>query len=359
MESILVRPMTEADADLVRRADRVAFAPYRQTHGQDPSLARTREVVLWNLAKDPEGCFVAEVDGRFAGHVFSRRWGAVGWTGTLGVLPAYQGLGVGRALLRRSREHLLAGGCRYVGLETMPDSAANIGLYLGEGYRVDRFTLGWIKSLDSGTCPTKPSSVREASAGRSAERGTRTATMSSSWATVEDGSDWLSALAGLADAVLPGLDFGPEAHLLLEHGLGDVLLLRERGVLVAAAALRLARMTAPDGPVADPPPAAGARPTDSAALSPVSTEFLLLGPGAPPEAVLAEVERRVSDLGRTTFSLVAECRAVGGHSHDHGPEADLESVLSRRGYRVSMTSLRLLATGCPSLAGAICWRWAG
>ena len=291
-----------------------------------------------NLAKDPEGCFVAEVDGRFAGHVFSRRWGAVGWTGTLGVLPAYQGLGVGRALLRRSREHLLAGGCRYVGLETMPDSAANIGLYLGEGYRVDRFTLGWIKSLDSGTCPTKPSSVREASAGRSAERGTRTATMSSSWATVEDGSDWLSALAGLADAVLPGLDFGPEAHLLLEHGLGDVLLLRERGVLVAAA---------------------GARPTDSAALSPVSTEFLLLGPGATPEAVLAEVERRVSDLGRTTFSLVAECRAVGGHSHDHGPEADLESVLSRRGYRVSMTSLRLLATGCPSLAGAICWRWAG
>jgi ribosomal protein S18 acetylase RimI-like enzyme len=345
MESILVRPMTEADADRVRRADRVAFAPYRQTHGQDPSLARTREVVLWNLAKDPEGCFVAEVDGRFAGHVFSRRWGAVGWTGALGVLPAYQGLGVGRALLRRSREHLLAGGCRYVGLETMPDSAANIGLYLSEGYRVDRFTLGWIKSLDSGTGPTTPSSVRKAVAGRSAERGTRTATMSSSWATGEDGSNWLSALAELADAVLPGLEFGPEAHLLLEHGLGDVLLLRERGVLVAAAALRLARMTAPDGPVAHPPP--------------VSTEFLLLGPGATPEAVLAEVERRVSGLGRTTFSLVAECRAVGGHSHDLGPEADFESVLSRRGYRVSMTSLRLLATGCPSLAGAICWRWAG
>lgn len=76
----------------------------------------------WQRARDlePDGCFVAEVDGVPAGTVTSCRFGEVAWIAMMLVDPAYRRRGVGRTLMVRALETLQRWGVRSVRLDATP-----------------------------------------------------------------------------------------------------------------------------------------------------------------------------------------------------------------------------------------------
>ena len=133
---MVIREMTADDVDAVRHLDVAAFTPYmRQTGRGDSSAIKSREMVLACIASSPSGCFVAEDDG-IVGYIFSRCNGEIGWIGTFGVHPATQGSGIGKRLLKASSDGLEHAGCRVIGLETMPDSPYDVGMYARAGFKL-------------------------------------------------------------------------------------------------------------------------------------------------------------------------------------------------------------------------------
>lgn len=196
---MLVRPMLPADIDAVRDADLRAFEPYYRRKHFEPVPPRTRENLLACHALYPAGCFVAE-NGGVAGYIFSRVWGKLGWIGVFGVAAERQGRGIGGQLLAAAIESLERMGCTTIGLETMPDSPDNVGLYAGRGFRpaVPTLTLTRAAQVHLGAPAAVPLS-------RMGEAG-------------------LTAVTGVSHAALPGLDLAVEARNAAEFGWGETLL---------------------------------------------------------------------------------------------------------------------------------------
>ncbi|HLE46400.1 MAG TPA: GNAT family N-acetyltransferase, partial [Thermoplasmata archaeon] len=96
--AVKVRALTEGDIPAVERIEKAITKSARTS-----SLGRN---VREQLKKgNAEACLAAEVDGKFAGFVIGdvRPWEFgeerdVGWVKTVGVDPAFQGHGVGKAL---------------------------------------------------------------------------------------------------------------------------------------------------------------------------------------------------------------------------------------------------------------------
>jgi ribosomal protein S18 acetylase RimI-like enzyme len=205
-----IRPMQEADLDAVRSVDAAAFtAWWRQLTGRQQRLPpRTRANVASLLEKDPKGCFVAEEDGQVLGLIFSRTWGSVGWPGTFAVLPEHQGRGIGKLLLQASLRYLRQDPHRVVGLETMPDSSSNLGLYLKHGFRLSHPTLLLRRRLD-----------REPPGEADLER----------WSRADDATRraWLRDLREVTNGIRPGLDYTKEITATDRHGFGETLVLTD------------------------------------------------------------------------------------------------------------------------------------
>ena len=127
---MIIRPMESTDLEEVRKLDAEVFSAYG-------TGVRSRENVASCLQLNPNGCFVA-TDAGIAGYVFSRIWGKVGWIGTFGVAEEDRGKAIGKSLLEQAVAALRQSGCSVIGLETMPESAYNMGFYLRRGFR---FTL--------------------------------------------------------------------------------------------------------------------------------------------------------------------------------------------------------------------------
>jgi ribosomal protein S18 acetylase RimI-like enzyme len=218
----IIRPMMPEDVDAVRQVEAAAFGAWlKQAHGREKGLPwRTRTNVLALREKDPNGCFVAEQDGRLVGFIFSRTWGSVGWFGTFAVLPESQGQGVGKRLIAASLEYLRRGPRRVIGLETMPDSPDNLGLYLKRGFQARLLTLHLNKALDL--------SVQDDG---ELPRWSET--------DVETRDRWLADLQEATDRVCPGLDYSKEITSIARHGLGDAIFLIQDGRAVGASTIRL------------------------------------------------------------------------------------------------------------------------
>lgn len=171
---------------------------------------RTRISILTCQEKDPEGCFVAEEEGRVVGLIFSRTWGGVGWFGTFAVLPECQGRGVGKQLIAASLDYLRQEPNRVIGLETMPESPYNLGLYLRQGFQACFPTLLLSRTLEqpAGGNVDLP---RWSSAGA----GTR--------------ERWLADLREATGRIYPALDYTKEITSTAQHGLGETLVLIDGG----------------------------------------------------------------------------------------------------------------------------------
>jgi hypothetical protein len=93
----------------------------------------------------------------------------------------------------------------------MPRTIENIGFYSRLGFRPGHLTVSMTHDLDG---PGRGSGTRLSALG------------------VEDG---LVRCRALVQSLTPGVDFSREISLTLEHGLGDVTLLPERGALAGFA----------------------------------------------------------------------------------------------------------------------------
>jgi len=84
---------------------------------------------------EPNGCFIAEVNGKRIGHVFSINYGKVGWIGLLIVDKEHRRSGVGTLLMKHAMSYLLNSGVETIKLEAVPEIA---NLYRELGF-VDEF----------------------------------------------------------------------------------------------------------------------------------------------------------------------------------------------------------------------------
>jgi len=105
-------------------------------------------------------------------------------------------------LLRSAVEQLKLAGCRVIGLETMPDSAYNIGFYARLGFAPIHPTISLEKATDR--------QVRYSDYALLDKPGERTK---------------LAALAQISRAAWPGLDLRVEAQNAAVYGWGDTLLI--------------------------------------------------------------------------------------------------------------------------------------
>ena len=206
----VIRLMGHEDADAVRQVDASAFSAWwKQLNGQETELPpRTRTNVLALLEKDPEGCFVAEEAGHLAGFIFSRTWGGVGWFGTFAVRPDYQGRGIGKQLIAASLDYLRRDPTRVIGLETMPESPYNLGLYLRRGFQARFPTLLLSKTLEELT--TGHVNLPRWSL-----------------ADAETRKCWLADLREATGQIQAGLDYSKEIASTARHGLGETLVLAD------------------------------------------------------------------------------------------------------------------------------------
>ncbi len=205
-----IRTMRPPDLDRVRQIDAVAFgAWWQQQSGKTEELPpRRRANVRALLERDPEGCFVAEIDGQIVGFIFARTWGRVGWMGTFAVLPQHQGQGLGQALIAAGLAYLRQDPARVIGLETMPESANNLGLYLKQGFqlRFPTMLLGQALTTPEGETVPLPRWSR-------ADAGTQ--------------ERWLAQLREATGQIQPGLDYAKEIALHARYDSGETLVLQE------------------------------------------------------------------------------------------------------------------------------------
>ena len=228
--------MTPEDADAVRRVEAAAFGAWlKRARGRDEPLPwRTRANVLALREKDPDGCFVAEQDDRVVGFIFSRTWGSVGWFGTFAVLSEFQGQGIGKQLIGASLDYLRQRPGRMMGLETMPGSPGNLGLYLKRGFHPRFLTIHLRK-------PVEPSMDDEVALPRWSR------------ADAETRDRWLAELREATDRIRPGLDYSKEIISTSKHHLGDTLFLIEDGRAVGACTVALVGIR--EGPEEEKAPA--------------------------------------------------------------------------------------------------------
>lgn len=86
---------------------------------------------------EPNGCFVAQINEKHVGHVFSVSYGKVGWIGGLIVNPERRRKSLGTILMRQAMSYLRDLGVETIKLEAVPE-IANL-------YR----KLGFVEEFDS------------------------------------------------------------------------------------------------------------------------------------------------------------------------------------------------------------------
>jgi len=326
---VTVRAMRDDDLPGVAEVEAGVFTDWYRAHRHESeALAkRTVQELRYATSIEPGANFVAVApDGALAGFIFARRWGSVAWFGTFGVPTQLQGLGVGRKLLEAAVACLRGVGAGVVGLETMPESGANVGLYARAGFVACAPTLILELSL-----------IREAARFRG-DGG-------------EDGLVWdaedawtrrrlLAGMRDASDAVWPGLDYSREIAAFREHGVGETLVRTGRGGRVDGFALL---RTAPF------------REHDSSGRAYV--HCLVVRPDADAPVVLdglfGQVWARATRVG---FSSV--------YTGVNGQHREAVRLLLERGLRAHRAALRMVDRAAPDAAflpqnTVHCSRWAG
>lgn len=196
-------PMTADRFDAMDKIDVEAWSNWAtKKFGRAIQFPSKRLVYGTYLDGDPQGGFVALDDGeKPVGYIFTRIFGKVGFFGPFGVVPSYQGTAVGKALVRATIEYMERSGCTTIGLETMPETAYNLGLYTKLGFRLFTLTLRLQKSILSGG-RNLPSNVK---------------------AVNEPSDELLSQIKRVSGTLEDGLDFSKEVRLLRKYPIGTCL----------------------------------------------------------------------------------------------------------------------------------------
>ena len=90
-----------------------------------------------DVAENPDGIFVAEVDDRVVGYLTTRldRVALVGGIPNMAVLPDYRRRGIGKALLESALDYFKSEGMLLARIETLTQNAAGQSLYPQVGFQ--------------------------------------------------------------------------------------------------------------------------------------------------------------------------------------------------------------------------------
>ncbi|MBI5564676.1 MAG: GNAT family acetyltransferase [Chloroflexi bacterium] len=96
-----------------------------------------RKDIARKMKVNPELFLVCEIDGKIVGTVMIGYEGHRGWINYLGVLPEYQGQGLGRQLMDQAEALLVERGCAKINLQIRATNTKVIQFYAGIGFNVD------------------------------------------------------------------------------------------------------------------------------------------------------------------------------------------------------------------------------
>ncbi len=96
--------------------------------------ADSREGILHTLQRNPDLFLIADSGGRVVGTVIGTYDGRCGWANHVAVDPQWQGLGLGRALMRELENRLRARGCVKINLTVTRANAQVQGFYERLGF---------------------------------------------------------------------------------------------------------------------------------------------------------------------------------------------------------------------------------
>ena len=130
---VSIRLWTERDIDYV------AESVQREGWGH------TRRDVERCWLFEPDGCFIAEADGRRVGHVFSVRYDKAGWIGLLIVDPKERAKGVGKKLMQSAISYLHKSGTETIRLEAVERA---VPLYRRLGFKDEFSSLRFSKQVN-------------------------------------------------------------------------------------------------------------------------------------------------------------------------------------------------------------------
>jgi GNAT superfamily N-acetyltransferase len=226
----------------------------------------------------------------------AHRSGIEGWMGPLAVRPEWQGGGLGKEIVRAGIKWLSDRSARVIGLETMPRTMDNIGFYSGLGFLPTRLTI--TLTLDAASV--------DAPAHLYGRLGPR------------EKAEVLAECLTLTRALLPGYDYSREITLTDALSLGDTLIVREGGQVVAFALCHTA------------PLVEGRTREELRVLKLVVSDLTYFEPAC---RALMDYARR-SGTRRVAFRV-------------QGEYLDAYARLAAMGARVRWTDLRMTLTGYP------------
>lgn len=104
-----------------------------------------------DAAANPDGLFVAEVEGEIAGYITTRlnRSTRIGGIPNLAVLPQFQRRGIGRQLIEKALAYLRAEGMLYARIETLEQNPIGTSFYPSMGFTEVARQIHYIQPLSA------------------------------------------------------------------------------------------------------------------------------------------------------------------------------------------------------------------
>jgi GNAT superfamily N-acetyltransferase len=203
--AIEIRSLGEDDVAAAERLRRLAFGtllglPDPLSFRGDAALLGPRRQAF------PDGGLVAAEDGELLGVAMANHWGSLGIFGPVAVHPQQWRRGIARSLLEASLPIFTRWNSRVVGLFTFPERIPHVRLYQSAGFWPRYLTAIMARAV------TAPSPVPEAISLRD---------------HLADRNDLIAQCAALTDSIFEGLDLTREIELIVDHGLGDAILIAE------------------------------------------------------------------------------------------------------------------------------------
>jgi GNAT superfamily N-acetyltransferase len=201
---------THGDITELNRVFSDAFTERYRKDGMTGVRVPQLNPVIWRYAMDDAdgGALVWRSDGgEVIAFNIAHASGAEGWMGPLAVHPAWQGIGLGKAIVRAGIDWLASRHTSVVGLETMPRTMDNIGFYSSLGFVPARLTITVTVEAARADAPVSLLSRMTSSAI----------------------DELIGDCRAVTQARVPGYDYSREMRLTNELGLGDTVLLERAG----------------------------------------------------------------------------------------------------------------------------------